>query len=201
MTLPDVAGPLPEDISTPEAERVASFLQHHDRKATESAELTLYGSAAVILYLADSAEYNYGYTDDIDVGHMEPKNIDLSVDVDAVSPPLRFQTFDLERWLVHPDWASESVDVSALLELTNLHVALLHPVDLVITKLGRGAPQDIEDSLLLRDRYFPDHADPVAERTRKAWAFRPPTTRERRTIEVAFESIFEEPLKLNNCSR
>ncbi|GEM_PF-2926626 len=196
MSLPDISELLPECVDTPEAMRIMRFLQFHDRKLSNSTKLTLYGSAAVSLYLADSDNYNYGYTNDIDIGRMEPESVELSVDEDAVDPPLKFQPFGLENWLVHPDWELATVDFSPILNLHYLRVELLHPIDLVITKLGRGSSQDIEDSLLLRRRYISGTTAHVADRTRCAWNYRPVSKRERRTVEDAFESVFEEPLEL-----
>lgn len=197
MTLPDVALDLPSSITTPEATRIARFLQHQDDKFAQSLTLTLYGSAAVSLYLADADDYAYGYTDDIDVGHKIP-NAELKCHTTSVSPPLHFQEYGLELRLVHPDWQSSCLDFSGPLNLKHLKVRLLHPIDLVSTKLARGADQDIEDSIRLRQRYFPDQVEQAESRIREAWKYHRPSERERRKIEESFEVIFEHSLDLND---
>ncbi|MGM0558847.1 MAG: hypothetical protein ACQEVA_20840 [Myxococcota bacterium] len=81
--------------------------------------MVIYGSAAVALYLADTDSYVYGYTDDIDVGAMEPEDVELSdLNVEIVDPPLHFQPYDFEQWLINPDRSDETVDVSSLPPLT-----------------------------------------------------------------------------------
>lgn len=90
MSLSTVGPQLPADIETPEAERFAAFLRHHDGKLEESVDLTLYGSAAVAFYLADDVAYSYGYSTNVDIGRMEPAEVKLSVDSEVVEPALEF---------------------------------------------------------------------------------------------------------------
>jgi hypothetical protein len=121
---------------------------------------------------------------------MEPSSIALEVDPNVVSPPLRIQTYAIENWLVHPDWRDYSVNVSELIGTTELSVFLLHPVDLIISKLERNDPDDIEDARYLRARYI-DDVQTVVERLDEAWQFYPGSERSKGEIEHAFEAIFE----------
>lgn len=97
---------------------------------------------------------------------------------------------------MHPDWSASLVEVTDLLEMEHFRIHLLHPIDLVVTKLGRGEPQDVEDGVMLRRRYLDDASGLAARRVRAAWEYRPPSERERRSIEAAFEAIFEQDLGL-----
>ncbi len=157
----------------------------------------MYGSAAVAFYLADESQYEHGYTRDIDIGHMEPKQvIGSAFDPASVDPPLHFQTYDFTLWLIHPDWQDAVSDISDLIGTARLAVRLLHPFDLIITKLERAAAQDLEDGILLRDRYV-DSTDQLRQRLVQAAGFYAMSERARSQIEFSFEAIFEEPLDLS----
>lgn len=197
MTLPDITSRLPKALESSQAVRLQRFLQHANRQLAEPVSITVYGSAAVALYLADESEYEYGYTRDIDIGQMEPdKAIGAAFDAQIVEPPLHFQTYDFTRWLLNPDWSDSVVDVTPLLGTGRLTVRLLHPIDLIITKLERAADQDFEDSILLCERYVDDLAQ-AQKRVEEAAKYYPMSDRVRGQIEDAFEGIFEQPLDLS----
>lgn len=198
MTLPDVSERLPTTVTTIQGKRLQRFLAHVDDRLEHDWSIVVYGSAAVALYLADEQDYEYGYTNDIDIGEMEPEHVDQSkFDTDSVDPPLHFQTFPIESWLVHPDWRGALVDASDIIGTDALQVKLLHPFDLIVSKLARGAPQDIEDGLLLRERYV-DRLDEIRERAEEAASYLPPSKSAFRDIEFAFEAIFEERVDLSH---
>lgn len=197
MSLPDVTSSLPEVIESSQAIRLQKFLQHADNQLAKPVSITVYGSAAVALYLADNQGYEYGYTRDIDVGHMEPdRTTGGTFNSKVVDPPLHFQTYDFTRWMIHPDWKDSAVDVSALLGTHQLTVNLLHPIDLIITKLERAADQDFEDSLLLLERYIAETSE-VRQRVKEAAFYYPMSDRVRGQVEDAFEGIFEVSLELS----
>ena len=199
MSLPDITPVLPEQIASPQATRLRTFLQHLDASLSTGLSIYVYGSAAVALYLADdSPKYEYGYTRDIDIGAMEPNRVEeLVLDSDIVDPPLHLQTYDFTRWMIHPDWKESTVDVSHLLETELLAVRLLHPIDLIITKLERAGDQDLEDGQLLRHRYI-DDVDLVRGRVREAAKFYPLNLRVVSQIEYSFAGIFEETINLSD---
>lgn len=106
----------PKVIKSSQAKRLQKFLQHVDRQLVAPLSITVYGSAAVALYLADDLGYEYGYTRDIDIGHMEPDTVTSEAfNSQVVDPPLHFQTYDFTRWFLHPDWEDSIVDISPLL--------------------------------------------------------------------------------------
>jgi hypothetical protein len=196
MSLPTITARLPAAVESSQACRIRDFLQHVDDNLQQPLVITVYGSAAIALYLADETLYEYGYTRDIDVGHMEPdKLIGPAIDRTAVDPPLHFQTYDFTLWLIHPDWCNSVVDVSSLVGTKLLTMRLLHPYDLIITKLERAAPQDLEDGILLRDRYI-DSVDEMRRRVSEAIMYYSMSERAANQIEFSFEAIFEEPLDL-----
>ncbi len=199
MTPPDITPHLPEQIASPQADRLRKFLQHVDASLPGNLSIYIYGSAAVALYLADDSEnYEYGYTRDIDVGAMEPERVaDLAVDSEIVDPPIHLQLYDVTRWMVHPDWKVATIDLSYLVETTRLEVRVLHPVDLIITKLERAGDQDLEDGQLLRHRYI-DDVEFVRRRTREAAGFYPLNPRIVGQVEYSFAAIFEEEIELQD---
>ena len=199
MSLPDITPVLPRQITSPQATRLRTFLQHLDASLSTGLSIYVYGSAAVALYLADdSPKYEYGYTRDIDIGAMEPNRVeDLVLDSDIVDPPLHLQTYDFTRWMIHPDWQESTVDVSHILETKRLAVRLLHPIDLIITKLERAGDQDLEDGQLLCDRYI-DDVELISRRTREAAKFYPLNARIVSQVEYSFAAIFEEEIGLRD---
>lgn len=194
--------PLPDAIIAPQAQRIQAFLRHFDSSISDEVLLILYGSAAVSIYLADeSGTGEYGYTRDIDIAQKHPPGIDTaSLESSCVEPPLHFQEYSVERWLVHPDWREASIDVSELLKTTKLTVRLLHPVDLIVTKLERAADQDIEDSILLMERYVADAAD-VEQRVREAAQHYPLSERVISQIGFSFAAIFGDEYDLSDLDR
>lgn len=134
---------------------------------------------------------------DIDLARTDPKELDLSeyVDSPSVDPPLVFQSYDVERWLVHPDWKEAVIDVTDMIGTENLRVCLLHPVDLVVTKLARCGEQEWEDGQLLRERYISDRST-VGDRILEAVKYWSGSDRERAQVERAYEVIFEETIKV-----
>ncbi len=198
MTTPDITSKLPHAVTLPQTLRLQTFLQHADQKLDRPWSITVYGSAAVAIYLADERGYEYGYTRDIDIGFMEPKEIGAKTfDTEIVDPPLHFQPYDFTLWLLHPDWKESTVDVSKLLGLNTLTMCLLHPIDLIITKLERAGDQDLEDGILIRERYITDVAE-ARSRTIEAAKYHPISPRARSQIEYAFEAIFEESIDLES---
>ena len=197
MCLPDITSRLPRSVTSPQAVRLQTFLQHVDSRLEQPWIITIYGSAAVAFYLADEEEQQerFAYTRDIDIGKMDPDAVSSDFESDIVEPPLHFQAHDFTRWLLHPDWQASVVDISELLGTRNLTVRLLHPCDLIITKLERAADQDFEDGLLLRERYI-DDVNVVHERTYEAAKYYPLSERARGQIEDAFEGIFEQSIDL-----
>lgn len=192
--LPDVNTRMPTDISADHARRIRAFLHHCDDKLDREVRVVVYGSAALSVYFADREEIA-GYTDDIDIGKVDPETVDIAVDSDAVEPPLRLQTYAIERWLVHPDWEEDVVDVSSLLGLARLTVRLLHPIDLLISKLERNSTKDHEDGRRIRTRYV-DDVETVKSRLNTAWKFYPSSEHAAREIEHAFQAIFEQEYSL-----
>ncbi len=198
MNLSDVSAYLPEAVLSQQALRIQKFLLQVDTELGCDCTIAVYGSAAVTLYRADDSDaHEYGYTYDIDVARSSPKELDLSGHVDSSSydPPLEFQYYDVERWLVHPDWKEALIDMTALLGTQNLRVCLLHPIDLVVTKLARCNSQDLEDGQSLRERYVSDTAI-VRDRLLEAVKYWPGSDRERSQVEYAFEGVFEEKISL-----
>ncbi len=62
MGLPDITPALPQQIASPQAIRLRTFLRHVDASLSTRLSIYVYGSAAVALYLAnDSPKYEYGY--------------------------------------------------------------------------------------------------------------------------------------------
>lgn len=104
MSLPSVDPSLPNEIRAQHARRLARFLRHLDDRCRNQLRLVIYGSAAVSLYLADREDIDLGFTKDIDVGRMEPRSVEVNIDSGSVEPPLQLQLYDIEQWLVHPDW-------------------------------------------------------------------------------------------------
>ena len=196
MPLPSVDSALPNEIRTRQARRLARFLTHLDGRCREPVRVVLYGSAAVALYLADDDDIELGYTRDIDIGKMDPESIDLEFDAHVVDPPLTIQTHNVERWLIHPDWEQATTEVGGLLGTKRLVVELLHPVDLIITKLERFLAQDIDDGENLSNRYV-DEVGVVVQRLEEAWQFYPQADRVRGQVEDACEAIFDVTLSLD----
>lgn len=188
---------LPREIRDDHAERIQSFLKHVDRQQESEWSLTLYGSAAVALYVADTGlEYEPNFTRDIDIARMDPEEVDRSaINNHSVDPPLVFQPYDVERWLVHPDWRDATVNFTALIGTTFLNVELLHPIDLIITKLERAMPKDLEDGQLLFERY-PEEVDRVRERVREAAKYYVLSDRVVGQIEYSFAGIFQDSIEL-----
>lgn len=197
MNLPDITPRLPREIGSPQAVRLRQFLLKADAAVERRCTMTLYGSAAVAFFLADEEGYEYGYTRDVDVGHIEPA-IDLRrFASDETEPPLHFQKYQFSLWLLHPDWAQSTVDVSSLLGTGRLGVSLLHPVDLIITKLERAGDQDLEDGILLAERYI-DDVSIASQRVVEAAKHYAMSDRARAQIEYSFEAIFETPIDLSD---
>lgn len=191
---------LPSRITNEEADRVARFLRQIESLIDSNASLAIYGSAAVSLYFADDSSLVLGATDDIDAAQLHPNFLDgLVVSRDLVQPPLEIRFHSVERWLVHPDWKEELVELSDLLGLKRLAVAALHPVDLVITKLERARDRDLEDAIRLVERYSIS-VELASKRTREASEFYPMSERAAGQIRYAFEAIFGVELKLQSDS-
>jgi hypothetical protein len=198
MALPSVSHHLPASLQTRQSRRVAKFLRHADKCIEHSVSLVIYGSAAVALYLGDTGAYSYGYTDDIDVGAMEPEDVELSdLNAEIVDPPLHFQPYDFEQWLINPDWSDDTVDVSSLVGTAELSINLLHPVDLIITKMSRAADQDLEDSILLIEEYEIEESDEFRERLREAARFHHPSDRLRENVEWSYDALFDATIDLS----
>ncbi len=186
----ELPAPFPSRITSPPADRIARFLQHVDRQLAHGCEIWVYGSAAVSLYLADERSEE-GFTDDIDVGAEEPIFIDaMDIDSGVVDPPLEFRKHPIEQWLVHPDWRDTCVDVSTLLGLQRLQVMILHPLDLIVTKLERAESRDIEDCTRLARRYSLDGAE-AARRLDEAAECYALSERVVSQVEYSFEAVFE----------
>lgn len=83
------------------------------------------------------------------------------------------------------------------LQTAQLRVRLLHPVDLVISKLERAADQDLEDGQLLMERYI-DSPSIVRNRLIEAAKFYPLNRRIIGQIEYSFAGIFEETVDLGD---
>jgi hypothetical protein len=167
-------------------------LSHADECISQTVALSIYGSAAVALYLGDTADYAYGYTDDVDVGAMEPEGVELDdVNSQIVDPPLHFQEFDFEQWVIHPDWHEATVDASELVGTSTISVLLLHPLDLIITKLSRAGIQDIEDAELLCREYAIDETPEVKDRVLEAAKYHPLSERVCGDIEWSYQAIFD----------
>ena len=198
MSLSDVKARLPSKVHTDEARRIQKYLQHVDNKRKKPWTITLYGSAAVALYLADEhTQFEPNYTRDIDLAWMEPDEIDCSqFENKSVDPPLHFQTYNVERWLVHPDWKDSVVDVTKILETSLLQVRLLHPLDLIITKLERAGGEDLEDGQRLFERYSED-IERVRERVWEAAKYYPLSSQSVSQIEFSFAGIFEDEIDLS----
>ena len=198
MSLSDIAPHLPSVIHTAQAERIQNYLRHVDNKLKHCWTITLYGSAAVALYLADEhTPFEPNYTRDIDLAWMEPDEIDCSeFENESVDPPLHFQTYDVERWLIHPDWKDSIVDVTKILETSLLQVRLLHPLDLITTKLERAARQDLEDGQRVFERYSED-IDRIRKRVREAAQCYALSRRSVSQIEYSFAGIFEDKIDLS----
>ncbi|MFP4597228.1 MAG: DUF6036 family nucleotidyltransferase [Persicimonas sp.] len=170
-----------------------------DEKLEHPWTITIYGSAAVAFYLADEDHQERAYTRDIDIGDMEPDQVEENFKSDIVDPPLHFQAYPFTQWLHHPDWSDAVVDLSDLIGTHTLIVRLLHPCDLIITKLERAADQDFEDALLLRERYI-EEVSSVEKRVFDAAKYYAMSNRARRQIEYAFEGIFEHPIDLSGLT-
>lgn len=66
------------------------------------------------------------------------------------NPSLEFRVaVSVENWLIHPDWRVHLVEVSSHLGLRRLQLYLLHPADLILTKLERWSDRDFQDAMEL----------------------------------------------------
>ncbi|MCK6511836.1 DUF6036 family nucleotidyltransferase [Myxococcota bacterium] len=156
----------PQTLLTRDAKRIQRFLiaverellSRHDADflASQNLKVVVYGSCAVSLYLGDEAgESDVSMTDDIDIAVSSGAKL-LQECSPQISPPLEIRQSQVENWLIHPDWEDRIFDATSLLGLSFFHVFLLHPLDLILTKLGRYSERDAEDCIRLNSRYIND---------------------------------------------
>lgn len=160
MTLPSLPNDfLPEDDTTwsSEARRLADFLCRVDQHFGEEATIKVYGSAAVAFYTAATSQSGY-MTEDIDVG--DPGSLPALQNATELAkqkgPEIDFHFRPPGLWVAAGDWPNSCVDVSRKLGTSSLSVELMHPIDLIISKMVRWNERDAEDISLIRDTFCID---------------------------------------------
>lgn len=154
MILPDIDRgflPVEEHDWSLEAQRLADFLRRVSRNLHGHAAIKVYGSAAVTFFTAARLELSH-MTEDIDIGHpgfLEP-------DLERARQSARQETVDVDfhlrppgMWLAAADWVSSCFDISDALGTHPLSVELMHPIDLIISKMIRWNERDAEDAMRL----------------------------------------------------
>jgi hypothetical protein len=165
MSLPN----FPTTLLTRDAKRIQDFFSDLEKRLLHqyntqqhpliSEGIVVYGSCAVSLYLADEQQTEVSMTDDIDIDTTDTSSANLLQDCSPhTQPPLEIRQRCVENWLIHPDWRERVVNVTLFLGLSSLHIFLLHPMDLILTKLGRYKERDIEDCIRLNARYIHDYS-------------------------------------------
>lgn len=185
---------LPCAISRKEVARVGAFLRYCDQQLNQPAEVVVYGSVAVHLYLADVSTLYTFETDDIDVHHSAPESLLRQLNRFRAlrqDPAPEFRATNIEMWPAHPDWRSSTQLLSGLVGTQRLHVRVLHPVDLIVSKLERFNERDQVDCDVLLKRYIPN-PDVLAQRTEQALEFALPNdTLHRRVRENLYWDILD----------
>lgn len=157
---------VPQAILTKDAKRIQRFLLDVESEllarhgvaflTSQNLEVVVYGSCAVSLYLSDEiSESDVAMTDDIDITVSSGARM-LQECSPQISPPLEIRQSQVENWLLHPDWVDRIFDATDLLGLSFINIFLLHPLDLILTKLGRYSERDAEDCIRLNARYIND---------------------------------------------
>lgn len=184
----------PESNWSAESRRLSAFLRHIAKRIDEETRLRIYGSAAVAFYTARLTGYAH-ITDDIDVG--DPGSISSALEK-ALPDPDPHLTFHFRRpgmWLAAPGWTQFCVEITASLDTTPLHVELMHPVDLVISKLIRWNERDAEDVNRLRT-IFPLQAKSLASRLNEAVEHSVISPWESSQLNELLEELFSDPDEL-----
>jgi len=166
---------LPKQYSGEAAKLAQSLRDGEDIDSTER-EFSIFGASAVLLWVDD-----------------EMKRLTKDVDVDGESPDdtlVRFQRSPIENFLIHPDWRADRMLASDHLGLNKWQVYLVHPIDLVILKLGRWLDRDYLDADLLV-RHFRIPPETVLERMDEAWKYYATNNARNRTdINWGFRDLF-----------
>ena len=168
LSLPSVTLPRrsPENA---EVQRLIMFLAHVDQGLKQTCELHLFGSSAVNFYLADRGE-NLHQTKDVDVtgdpkvlSDVSDRRAELSLLASSFDDPapttierLHFQFFRVDQFFIGPDWRENLVSAWHWFGHRELCVKLLHPFDLILSKLERSLPRDLDDCDELYERYVRD---------------------------------------------
>lgn len=165
---------------TGEAEKLVKRLRDAENVDSVRREFSIFGASAVLLWADD-----------------EMKRLTKDVDVDGDSPNdtlVRFQRSSIENFLIHPDWRADRMLTSDDLGLTKWQVYLVHPIDLVILKLGRWLDRDYLDAALLV-RHFRIPPETVLERMDEAWKYYATNNAKNRSdINWGFRDLFDSSL-------
>ena len=155
MTLPSITKDfLPDDNTTwsSEARRLADFLRRVDQHFGGEVTIKVYGSAAVAFYTAATSHSGY-MTEDIDVGDPGslPSGLQIATNLaKQEGPEIDFHFRPPGLWLAAGNWPKYCVDISRELGTKSLSVELMHPIDLIISKMIRWNERDAEDVSLIR---------------------------------------------------
>ena len=109
-------------------------------------------------------------TEDIDVGDPGslPQGFHNASDLaKREGAEIRFHLRPPGLWLAAGDWPKYCIDVSRELGTNSLSVALMHPIDLIISKMIRWNERDAEDVSLIRS-IFDIEARTFAQRLNQA---------------------------------
>ncbi|RDV36411.1 hypothetical protein DV096_19550 [Bradymonadaceae bacterium TMQ3] len=180
---------LPATIQAQPAKRIAEFIRHVDQRCSAHIDVPIYGSVAITLFLADDPNLAY-QTDDIDVASTgEDARVFGELASQVSGATLRVQAYSVQQWLVHPDWRQELVDVSELVGTNHIRLLLLHPVDVIITKLLRWHDRDYADALHLKS-HFKIEKGVFLERLQGAIeCYEPLSDRDNSTLRFALEDL------------
>ena len=135
------------------AERIAASLNHH---LTEETEIVVFGSAALLLDPRYARHFAARVTNDVDI--IIPAERELKVDSDQgfwraieaankeLEPDGLYVThiFPEREVALTPEWQQHIVRLE-IPNLNNLTIVRPRVLDLIVSKMGRGDAQDLED--------------------------------------------------------
>lgn len=135
------------------AERIAGSLDHH---LTEKTEIVVFGSAALLLDPRYARHFAARVTNDVDI--IIPAERELKVDSDQgfwraieaankeLEPDGLYVThiFPEREVALTPEWQQHTVRLE-IPNLNNLTIVRPRVLDLIVSKMGRGDAQDLED--------------------------------------------------------
>ncbi|TXC75933.1 hypothetical protein FRC91_10555 [Bradymonadales bacterium TMQ1] len=147
--------PIDEATWSREAQRLRDFLKRLERHLEGDAALRIYGSAAVTFYTTADREPSH-MTEDIDVGHpgtLGPELQRAFQQAKAEGADISLHLRPPGLWLAANDWPDHCIDISRPLQLNSLLIILMHPYDLIISKMVRWNERDAADVELLQSRF------------------------------------------------